>query len=259
VPQPFNLINDDFPVNSVPLVNPLHHPTAIFGAALVLVVGVRLFALPRWLMLLVAVGIALGGSWVLHWRERQQSPLDDGALSREIRELRQQVGFLVQAAQKVQAQASRLLVDAPDLDLLVAVQEVCNQVQTLPQAVDQRVQRLYQTRFDGVLSVEDLEKQLAQVRRQKRRVGQLAGAQLDQLEATLVRNIQYAQMGQDTCIAQVTALMTLIQNTAGILQQLQNQLRTFDIHNQQQLQELRSLSETLQGFERQMTILVTRP
>jgi len=231
----------------VPLINPLHYPTAIFCAALVLVVGVRVFWLPRWLMLLVA----LAGSYLLYQRERQRFPLADPALSRELRELRQQVAFLVQAA--------RLLVDAPDLDLLVAVQEVCQQVQSLPQAVERRVQQLYQTDYDAVLSVADLEKQLAQVRRQKQRVGQLAGAQLDQLEATLVRNLEYARMGEDTRIAQITALMTLVQNTAGILQQLQNQLRTFDIQNQEQLQHLHRLSETLQGFEQQMTMLVTRP
>ncbi len=227
------------------LINPLPYPTAIFGAALV--VGVRVFWLPRWLMLVVA----LAGSYLLYQRERQRFPLADPALSREIRELRQQVAFLVQAA--------RLLVDAPDLDLLVAVQEVCQQVQNLPQAVEQRVQQLYQTDYDAVLSVADLEKQLAQVRRQKQAVGQLAGAQLDQLAATLVRNLAYAQMGQDTRIAQITALVTLVPNTAGILQQLQNQLRTFDIQNQEQLHQLHHLNETLQGFEQQMTMLVSRP
>jgi len=240
----------------VPLVNPLHYPTAIFSAALVLVLGVRVWGLPRWLMVPVAVVMALGGSWLL--REAQQPLFADPALTREIQQLRQQVNSLVQAAQKVQAEAARLLVDDPDLDLLVAVQEVCQQVQSLPQAVDQRVQRLYQTDYDAVLSVADLEKQLAQVRRQKRRVGPLAGAQLDRLEATLVRNIELAQRGQDTRLAQIAALVTLVQDTAGVLQQLQNQLRTFDIRNQQQLQQVRSLSETLQDFERQMTILVTR-
>ncbi|WP_448379778.1 hypothetical protein [Gloeomargarita sp.] len=229
------------------LINPLPYPTAIFGAALVLVVGVRVFWLPRWLMLVVA----LAGSYLLYQRERQRFPLADPALSREIRELRQQVAFLVQAA--------RLLVDAPDLDLLVAVQEVCQQVQNLPQAVEQRVQQLYQTDYDAVLSVADLEKQLAQVRRQKQGVGQLAGAQLDQLAATLVRNLAYAQMGPDTRIAQITALVTLVPNTAGILQQLQNQLRTFDIQNQEQLHQLHHLNETLQGFEQQMTMLVSWP
>jgi len=242
----------------VPLVNPLHYPTAIFSAALVLVLGVRVWGLPRWLMVPVAVVMALGGSWLLHWREAQQPLFADPALTREIQQLRQQVNSLVQAAQKVQAEAARLLVDDPDLDLLVAVQEVCQQVQSLPQAVDQRVQRLYQTDYDAVLSVADLEKQLAQVRRQKRRVGSLAGAQLDRLEATLVRNIELAQRGQDTRLAQIAALVTLVQGTAGVLQQLQNQLRTFDIRNQQQLQQVRSLSETLQDCERQMTILVTR-
>ena len=240
----------------MPLVNPLHYPTAIFSAALVLVLGVRVWGLPRWLMVPVAVVMALGGSWLL--REAQQPLFADPALTREIQQLRQQVNSLVQAAQKVQAEAARLLVDDPDLDLLVAVQEVCQQVQSLPQAVDQRVQRLYQTDYDAVLSVADLEKQLAQVRRQKRRVGPLAGAQLDRLEATLVRNIELAQRGQDTRLAQIAALVTLVQDTAGVLQQLQNQLRTFDIRNQQQLQQVRSLSETLQDFERQMTILVTR-
>ncbi|APB34529.1 hypothetical protein GlitD10_2200 [Gloeomargarita lithophora Alchichica-D10] len=241
----------------MPLANPLHYPLAMFCAALVLGVGVRGLALPRWLMFPVAVGIALGGSVVLQKRETQPPTLDDPVLAREIQQLRQQVQGLLQGAEKVRAEAARLLMDAPDLDLLITVQEVCDQVQTLPQALEQRVQKLHQN-DEAVLSVAGLEKQLTQVRRQKRRVGQVAGAQLDQLEASLVRNIQLAQMGQDTRLAQVTALATLVQDTAGILQQLQNQLRSCDIHNQQQLQELRGLSETLQGFEEQMTILVTR-
>lgn len=241
----------------MPLVNPLHYPLAMFVAALVLGVGVRWLALPRWVVLPLATVIALGGSVVLQKREAQQPALDDPVLVREIQQLRQQAQILLQGAAKVRMEAARLLVDAPDLDLLVTVQEVCDQVQSLPQALEERVQRLSQTE-EAVLSVATLEKQLAQVRRQKRRVGQVAGAQLDQLEASLGRNIQLAQAGQDTRLAQVTALATLVQDSAGVLQQLQNQLRGFDMHSQQQLQELRTLSETLQSFEEQMTILVTR-
>ncbi|MEN9215855.1 MAG: hypothetical protein Q6K90_00875 [Gloeomargarita sp. HHBFW_bins_162] len=241
----------------MPLANPLHYPLAMFLAALVLGVGVRLLALPRWLMLPVAVVVAVGGSMVLQRREARQPDIDDPALAREIQQLRHQVQILVQGAEKVRTEAARLLADAPDLDLLITVQEVCDQVQTLPHALEQRVQRL-RDMDDAVLSVATLEKQLAQVQRQKRRVGQVAGAQLDQLEATLQRNIQLAQTGQDTRLAQVTALATLVQHTAGVLQHLQNQLRTCDIRNQQQVQELRTLSETLQGFEQQMSILVSR-
>ncbi len=239
------------------MANPLHYPLAMLLAVLALILGVRVASFPRWLMLPVAVVIALGGSLVLQHREAQQPPLDDPVLVREIQQLRQQVQTLVQGAEKVRREAARLLVASPDLDLLITVQEVCDQVQNLPQALDQQVQRLSQSEA-AVLSVKTLEKQLTQVRRQKRRVGQVAAAQLEQLESSLEHNIQLAQMGQDTRLAQVTALATLVQNTAGVLQQLQNQLQGFDMYNQQQLQQLRTLSETLQGFEQQMTILVTR-
>jgi riboflavin biosynthesis pyrimidine reductase len=122
----------------------------------------------------VATVIALGGSVILQKREAQQPALDDPVLVREIQQLRQQAQILVQGAAKVRMEAARLLVDAPDLDLLVTVQEVCDQAHTLPQALEERVQRLSQTE-EAVLAVATLAKQLAQVRRQKRRVGHPVG------------------------------------------------------------------------------------
>ncbi|MEN9233679.1 MAG: hypothetical protein Q6J74_06270 [Gloeomargarita sp. DG02_1_bins_92] len=241
----------------LPLANPLHYPLAMFVAALVLGLGVRLGGMPRWLMLPVAVLVAVGGSLILQQREARQPALDDPHLAREIQQLRQQVRQLLQGAEKVRTEAARLLLDAPDLDWLITVQEVCDQVNRLPQALEQRLQQLRQC-DDPVLSAETLEKQLAQVRRQKRRVSPVAATQLDRLEASLQRNIQLVQAGRDTRLAQVTALATLVQETAGVLQQLQNQLHTCDIHNQHQLRELQTLSDTLTGFEQQMSILITR-
>ncbi|MCS7030145.1 MAG: hypothetical protein NZL92_01245 [Gloeomargarita sp. SKYG116] len=239
----------------MPLTNPLHYPLAIFLGVLVWVVGVRVWLLPRWLVVPVGVLLALAVSLVLHQREMQTSR--DPALARQVQLLQQQVQALVEGAEHVRAEAARLLADAPDLDLLVTVQEVCDQVKALPQAMAQQIQRIQQT-DEAVLSVAALERQLAQVRRQQRQAGPTASAQFEQLAASLERNIQLAKAGRDTRSAQIAALATLVQDTAGILQQLQNQLRVMDLGNQRQLAELRALSETLQSFEQQMVILTHR-
>ncbi|MCS6781797.1 MAG: hypothetical protein RMI89_06630 [Gloeomargarita sp. SKYBB_i_bin120] len=237
------------------LVNPLHYPLAVFLGVLVWVVGVRVGSLPRLLVVPVGVGVALGASGFLHQRELQARL--DPALARQISDLRQQVHRLVEGAEQVRAEAARLLADAPDFDLLITVQEVCDQVQTLPQAVEQQLARLRQM-DEAVLSVETLERQLAQVQRQQRHVGPAASEQFAQLAASLARNIQLAKAGQDIRSAHLTALATLVQDAAGVLQQLQNQLRAMEVGNPRQRQEVQALSETLRGFEQQMTILTRR-
>lgn len=237
------------------LVNPLHYPLAVFLGVVVWVVGVRVWFWPRLVVLPVGVLVTLAVSWWLHQRESQA--VLDPAVARQVQQLRQQVQALVAGAERVRAEAARLLAEAPDWDLLVTVQEVCDQVQTLPQAVEQQLQRLQQL-DEAVLSVRALEQQLAQVRRQQRQASPPAAAQFEQLAATLERNIQLAQAGQDTRLAQLAALATLVQETAGVLQQLQNHLRAIDLGNQRQVAEVRTLSDTLRSLEQQMTILTRR-
>jgi len=81
--------------------------------------------------------------------------------------------------------------------------------------------------------------------------------QLEQLQASLERNIELAQQGQDTRQAKLTSLYTVIQDSAGVLQQLQNKLRTADLTNSEELIELRNLSEELSGFQENIDFIIS--
>ena len=66
------------------LVNPLQYPLVIAIAAIVLVIGTRAFYYPKALMIVVAVAIAIVGSYLQESRNAQNTPLQ-----REITKLKQ--------------------------------------------------------------------------------------------------------------------------------------------------------------------------
>lgn len=68
---------------------------------------------------------------------------------------------------------------------------------------------------------------------------------MQQIELSLIRNITLAKEGQSAREAQVFSLTNLITESAGILQQLQNKLRTADLTNSQELNDLQALSQEL--------------
>ncbi|MFP3344818.1 hypothetical protein R0J87_20285, partial [Halomonas sp. SIMBA_159] len=79
--------------------------------------------------------------------------------------------------------------------------------------------------------------------------------QLQSLQESLQRNIRLAKQGEDARQAQVISLNTSIQNLAGVLQQLQNKLRSADLADVQQVTELQNLSEELNSLQENVDIL----
>ncbi|WP_293061458.1 MULTISPECIES: hypothetical protein [unclassified Moorena] len=125
----------------------------------------------------------------------------------------------------------------------------------LPSKIDQFSQRLHGT--DSLLSVTELQQQLQEVEAKKTKSSGVARQQLQQLATSLQHNITLARQGEDARQAQVIALATLITDTAGVLQQLQNRLRTSNLEDIQTLEELRSLSTELAGFQDNMALFLS--
>ena len=98
---------------------------------------------------------------------------------------------------------------------------------------------------DSLLSIEELEKKLANIKRKKKTAQGVAKEQLEQIAISLQRNIALAKQGESARQAQVFSLTNLITHSAGILQQLQNKFRTADLTNSEALQDLQNLSEEL--------------
>jgi chromosome segregation ATPase len=238
------------------LVNPLEYWPAVLVAAVILVVGVRLFEHPWWLMLPIVVVLAWLLAVVLAGRERSRLGFADRDLVRELQTARQQARDLAAGAIELQQEAQRLLTRPEQLDLLGTVQFCCDRVAELPQKLEEMARRLQGG--EALLSIDQLQQQRKRVKRDLADSRGAAKEQLQVLLTSLERNIELAQQGADAREAQVLSLSTMIASTAGVLQQLQNKLRTADLRDQSQQAELRSLSEALSGAQANLDVWVGR-
>lgn len=237
-------------------VNPLEHWPAVLVAAVVLVVGVRLLGQPWWLMLPIGVVMACLGAVFLASRARAHLGFADRDLIRELQTARQQARDLAAGAKDLQQEAERLLTRPDQLDLLGTVQFCCDRVGELPQKLEDLARRLQGG--EALLSIDQLQQQRKRVKRDLAESRGAAKEQLQVLLTSLERNIELAQQGSDARQAQVLSLSTLIASTAGVLQQLQNKLRTADLRDQRQQAELKSLSEALSGAQANLDVWVGR-
>ncbi|MDX2096601.1 MAG: hypothetical protein SFW36_02395 [Leptolyngbyaceae cyanobacterium bins.59] len=237
------------------LANPFYYPIAILVGGIVLVLGVRVAQLSGVVMIPVAAGVATLGAAVLRSRQPTALKLDNPALERELQSVQQQAQLLARQSEVLRTEATRLLTDAVQMELLGIVQYACDRASELPDRIDALAHRLQGS--DSLLSVHDLQRQLGEAEARLRNSTGVAQEQLNQLVLGLRRNIQLAQQGQDARQAQVLSLSTLILDAAGVLQALQNKLRTANLKNAEETLELRSLSEELNSFQENVDLLVS--
>lgn len=239
------------------IANPLLYPLAVLAGGITLMVGVRFAQLPGVVMLPVAAGVAtVGASWLKSREASETSDLNNPELAKELQTVRDRAKFLADRAIALRQEARKLLTNSIELELLATVQYTCDCAGELPVKIDQLAKRLEGS--DSLLSVSDLQQQLLEVQNKLQSSSGIAREHLTQLAKSLQRNIKLAQQGQDTRQAQVVSLSTLIQDTAGVLQELQNKLRHADLNDSSQAIELRSLSEQLSSFQENLDLLISR-
>ncbi len=237
------------------LANPLHYPLAILVGAIVLVIGVRIARLPSVVMLPIAAAIATAGAVVLKSQEPERL-LDNPELERELQAVRISAKALADKANALRLEAAKLLTSADQIELLAAVQYACDRAVELPAKIDHLARRMQGA--DSLLSIDQMQQQLAQVQTQLQSSSGVAREQRSKLATSLQRNIQLARQGTDARQAQVASLSTLILDSAGVLQTMQNRLRTADLADAGQTLELRSLSDELRIFQENVDLLVTK-
>lgn len=236
------------------LANPFNYPLTVLVAGIALIAGVRLAKLPIAVMLPASAGIAIAGAT---WRKSQQPEalnLGNSELEAELLMVRRQAKVLADKAGELRQQSTQLLTDSTSFELLAAVQCACDRASELPAKIDQLAQRMQGN--DSLMSVADLQKQLATVELKQRSSSGVVGEQLAKVATSLQRNIQLAQEGQDARQAQVASLSTLILDALSVLQELQNKLRSANLSNAEQTLELRSLSDELSVFQENVDLLV---
>ena len=236
------------------LVNPLHYPIAILIAGFVLLFGVRLVGLPSYVMIPFSSAIALAGASV---RESQiPAPLliDNPALAQELTQVQQNAQGVAEKAEVLREEANRALSDSSlQLNLLTQVQYACDRAQELPTQIETLARKFQGA--DSLLSIAELEQQKADMEKKLAQSSGAARQQLETLQASIERNIQLAQQGEDARQAQVISLNTSIQDLAGVLQQLQNKLRSADLADANEVSELQNLSQELNSLQENVDIL----
>lgn len=236
------------------LANPINYPLTVLIAAVALIAGVRLAKLPIAVMLPVSAAMATAGAT---WRKSQEPEtlnLSNSELEAELLMVRRQAKVLADKASELRQQSTQLLSDATSLELLAAVQYACDRASKLPTQIDRLSQRMQGN--DSLLSIADLQQQLAAVELKLNASPGVVKDQLAKVAESLQRNIQLAQAGQDVRQAQVASLSTLILDALSVLQELQNKLRSANLTDAQQTLELRSLSDELSIFQENIDFLV---
>ncbi len=236
------------------LINPLGYPLAVLVGGISLIVGVRLMQLPSLIMLPAAAAIASGIAIPLSQKEANKIHLDNPALAREILSVQQQAQLLINKAEDLRQEAKQVLTSSTQLELLSTVEYACTRTQELPGKIIQLAQKLQGS--DSLLSPAELTKQLAEVKAKQKDSSGVANKQLKQLITSLENNLRLAQQGQDARQAQVVSLNTLVIESAGILQQLQNRLRTSNLNNFEEINELTGLSEELKRMQETVDFLL---
>ncbi len=206
------------------------------------------------IMLPAAAAIASGIAIPLSQKEANKINIDNPALAKEIQSVQQQAKLLINKAEDLRKESKQLLTSSTQLELLTAVEYTCARTQELPGKINQLSQRLQGS--DSLLSPTELKKQLAEVKAKQRNSSGVAKQQLQQLATSLENNLKLAQQGQDARQAQVVSLNTLVIESAGVLQQLQNRLRTSNLNNSEEINELKELSEELKSMQESVDLLI---
>ncbi len=237
--------------------NPLHYPIAVLAGGLVLVVGVRFVGVPNAAILPVSLAVAIAGATALQSQEANPQQLANHQVRQELHLVRQSAWSLAEKAEMLRYEAASLLKTGSSLEveLLGTVQYGCDRAIELPEKIEHLALRLEDT--NNLLSISQLRQRHEIVQLKLDTSSGVTRERLTQLASSLQRNIELAQQGQDMRQAEIVSLATAIQDAAGVLQQLQNKLRTADLADSNQLHELRSLSEELNSVQENVNILVS--
>lgn len=239
------------------LVNPLNYPLGVLIGGISLFLGVRIANLSSFIMLPVSGSIVLISSMILANKNQDNQSkidLDNKALESELNQAKKEAQLLVNKAENLRLEAKKLLQDSWQMELLTAVEYSCDRTFELPQKIEDLSRKL--SGGDSLLSVEELQEKLANIKQKKKSAEGVALEKLQQIELSLIRNITLAKQGESARQAQVFSLTNIITESAGVLQQLQNKLRSSDLTNSEQIEELKSLSEELNNFQDNVDLLV---
>jgi hypothetical protein len=241
-------------VNS--LANPLIYPLSVLVGGITLVVSVRLANLPSAIAVPMAIGVATVGAGMIKTFRPERLNLGNPDLERHLKAVIDSASALIGAASALSVEADKLLTESDQIELLAAVKYACDRTIALPDEIKLLAKRM--SGANSLLMVNELKREINKVQNKLSASSGVERDELQKLKVSLENNLQLAQQGQDARKAQVINLDRLITAQAGILQQLQNKLRTSDLHNNSQVVELRSLSNDISDIYSNLNQLIAQ-
>jgi hypothetical protein len=238
------------------IVNPLYYPLAVLAGCISLVLGVRFLQLPSQVMLPISTSITFVSASFINSREPQYFELANPELEREIKSVQLAATALMNQANNLRLEAKKSLTDSFQIELLTALELNSDRTTALPPKIDNIVRNLYGN--TPILSLNSLQQQLAEVQQKLNVSSGIAQEHLNQLANSLRRNIKLAQDGEDTRLARIINISTLIQDCTGILQQLQTKLTTSDLSESQKIDELQLLCDEFSSLLENLDLLVSK-
>ena len=158
------------------LVNPLHYPMAMLAGGIILVVGVRVAGWSNVVVLPAAVAVTTAGAALLKTQETSPEATSRKAIDQELKAIRNTVWTVAERASSLKLEAEALLKNSSQIELLSAVQYSCDRAAELPEKVEEMTSRLEGS--EAVLSLDQLEKQLADLQAKLESSGGMARQQL---------------------------------------------------------------------------------
>ena len=229
--------------------NPLHYPLIVALSAALLVIGTRIFFLPKTLMLVLAVALALVMTYVRNLRDAKNTPLQ-----REINQIKQRSFKIVEQAHQLRQDAAKLLTRTEQMGLLTAIEYACDGIDGLPDEIAKSTDRLLD--MSDLSLTADFELQLAEAKARLPESQGVAQTQLQKLISNLEENLELAKQGQANKEAQVYAIANQLVETVAVIQQLQTEIATKDLSELNNINQLSLLSDELTGFQQNLNLLI---
>lgn len=238
----------------VKLTNPFDYPLAILVGGIVLVAGVRFLKTPNLLILPTAAIVATATAMYCKSREPDPEKSARREVERELTNLKASGQSLAEKAEAVRREAGQLLGHEADyLELLVRIEEACSLIADIPHRIEELERRL--PRSEAVLSLAKLEADLDSARARLTNSTGIARQQAGELVESLERNLELVRTSGSVNLAKLLNLRVTIENTAGILQELQNKIRLSSRPNRERVREVEELCDRLRSAGSNLDIL----
>ncbi|MBR8832172.1 MAG: hypothetical protein Cpurp_13320 [Chlorogloea purpurea SAG 13.99] len=211
--------------------------------------------IPSFLILPSAALVSTAAATYFKSQEPDPEKLAQKEVERELLQIKSSSLDLAVTAKALQQEAGNLLSrDSENMDLLISLQEACYTISEIPPKIDELQRQLPKT--NSVLSIATLEENLRSARNLLASSDRIAKEGARELVRSLERNLELAKTGSSANLAKVLNVRKMINDVAGVLQEIQNKIRYLKRGDGEQIKEIEALCDRLKSLRDNFDILI---